>query len=402
MADMNQIVKYGNEMEEDLLRNTLPFWLKLADREHGGFFGEVSADGVVNASARKGGILMSRILWTFSHAYLFYPDEKYRNAADHVFSFIDQKMWDEEYDGVYYAVNYLGRPLDIKKHLYCESFAMYGLSEYYRAFKNKRALDLAVTIFNRMEESASFTQHGGFLDICDRDWTLYPDLLSGRFFPPKTMNTHLHIMEGLTSLYRVHKDDRLAARLASMIDLFLTTIINNETHHFKLFFDDAWKSKNNVESYGHDIEGSWLLCEAAEVLGDEPLIIRTRDNAVKMADAVRRKALDDDGAILYEGEDGKITADSKDWWPQAENVIGMFNAWQISGDDAFLNASMKTWEFIRDRVIDHVHGEWHASVKRDGSAMPGRLVSFWKCPYHNGRMVLEMKERIAKSLSLKK
>lgn len=399
MVDGDKIIRIGAEMEDELRSRILPFWLNLADGENGGFIGEVASDGTVNTRARKGGILMSRILWTFSRAYCSFPDEKYREAADHVFAFIEKNMWDDEYEGIYYAVNYLGRPLDIKKHLYCESFAIYGLAEYHRAFGNERALNLAVRIFNRMEESASFTAHGGFLDICDRDWTLYPDLLSGRFFPPKTMNTHLHILEGLANLYRVYRDERLAKRLSSLIDIFLAIIINDKTHHFKLFFNDEWKSKNDVESYGHDIEGSWLLCEAAEILGDESLIHRTREEAVRMADAVYGTAIDDDGAIMYEGEHGKITDGNKSWWPQAENVIGMFNAWQISGEEKFLDASMRTWEFIRDHVIDREHGEWHANIRRDGTVDRGRLVSFWKCPYHNSRMVLEMKERINKSIS---
>ncbi|HNX60653.1 MAG TPA: AGE family epimerase/isomerase, partial [Spirochaetota bacterium] len=235
MVDGDKILMIGAEMEDELCSRILPFWMTLADGENGGFFGEVASDGTVNTRARKGGILMSRILWTFSRAYCSFPDEKYRESADHVFAFIEKNMWDDEYEGIYYAVNYLGHSLDIKKHLYCESFAIYGLAEYHRAFGNEKALDLAVRIYNRMEESASFTSHGGFLDICDRDWTLYPDLLRGRLFPPKTMNTQLHILEGLTNLYRVYRDERLAKRLASLIEIFLSIIINNKTHHFKLF-----------------------------------------------------------------------------------------------------------------------------------------------------------------------
>jgi cellobiose epimerase len=80
---------------------------------------------------------------------------------------------------------------------------------------------------------------------------------------------------------------------------------------------------------------------------------------------------------------------------QAEGVVGFLNAHETSGDEKFLNAYRSCWEFIRDHLVDRVHGDWFYRTDREGR--PYRnvpKVSEWKCPYHSGRMCLESMRRL--------
>jgi mannobiose 2-epimerase len=389
------ILNLRQRVYHELTQNILPFWIRIMDQENGGFYGEVSADGTPDPKASKGGILTARILWTFSHAYRLLGDPAYRTAADQAYKFLSDHFWDPEYGGTYWNLDTTGSVLDPKKQIYSQGFSIYGLSEYFLATREDQALQKAIRIFELVEQHAFDPVHGGYYESFNRDWSLAKDfrLSDKEMNDPKTMNTHLHLLEPYTNLLRVWEDPHLRQQQRLLIRTFLDHILDPETHHFQLFFSPSWKSRSRTISYGHDIEGSWLLSEAAEVLGEAGLQEEVRKAAVQMAEAVYQEALDPDGAIIYEAEPGGKLHDFREWWAEAEAVVGFFNAYQLSKDVKFLQASMNAWDYIEDHLIDRSHGEWYRTVSRQGEPLLGKLVDFWKCPYHNGRSCLEIWER---------
>jgi mannobiose 2-epimerase len=256
-------------------------------------------------------------------------------------------------------------------------------------------------LFELIEEHSRDRLHGGYFEARARDWSELADMrLSEKDLnSPKSMNTHLHVMEAYTALMRVWPDARLRAAQKELLEVTLDRIV--EGGHFKLFFDERWNSLSEHVSFGHDIEGSWLLVEAAEVLGDAALLRRARQTALRMADAVYREGLDRDGSLFYESDGhGAMVDPNKHWWAHAEAVVGFYNAWQLSGEERFRHAAQHIWEYIEARFVDRVHGEWHAKLRPDGTPYTGAedgdacLAGFWKCPYHNSRVCFEMMERL--------
>jgi len=287
---------------------------------------------------------------------------------------------------------------DDKKKVYGEAFCLYALAEYHRAFHEPQALEQAVRVFDLIEAHARDEHYGGYFEVMSRDWLPCEDMrLSDKDMnEKKSMNNHLHVLEGYTNLLRVWPQPRLADRLRELIDLFRQHILNAEQTHLQHFFDETWTPRSDSYTFGHDIEGSWLLCEAAEALGDHRLREEVETAAVRMARAVLDGGLDSDGGLFYEGREGRIVNPNKEWWPQAEAVVGFLNAWQLTGDNAFRQAAVRCWQFIQERVVDHEHGEWFWCIRPDGTPDPAQpKVSAWKCPYHNGRCCLEMIRRLA-------
>jgi len=399
--------EFKQRAEHELRQNILPFWMNTAlDRENGGFYGQVSASGVPDPNAPKGGILIARILWTFSHAYRLFKDPEYLHTAQHPYHFLAEKFWDPEFGGAYWLVDAIGQPLDMKKQIYAQGFTIYGLSEYSLATGEAAALEKARRLFELIEEHAYDPEHGGYIEGCSRSWQAAGEyrLSEKEQNDPKTMNTHLHILEPYTNLLRAWDSPRLREQQRRLIRTFLDRIIDPSTHHFQLFFSMDWQSRLPVISYGHDIEGSWLLIEAAQLLGEQELIAEVQQVALQMAQAVLQEATEPNGAVLSEtdpntdpqsnGQTKLRLHDWMEWWVLAEAVVGFLNAYQLSGDDQYLQASWKTWQFIEKYVVDHAHGEWLRIVDRLGRPTLRPLVDFWKCPYHNGRACMEVYERL--------
>ena len=382
----------------ELRSNILPFWLKYAiDHEFGGFRGQITNDLVVDPKADKGLILNARILWTFARAYSVYRENVYLATATRAYEYILRHFWDNEFGGMYWMVNYRGQPCDTKKkHVYGQAFTVYALAEYYLATHDGAALKRAIELFEIIEKRSHDPKFGGYFETYERDWSLAKDqrLSQVDLDEKKSMNTHLHMLEAYANLSRGWGDNGLRERVRELIEIFLHHIVNPKKHHFLLFFDEDWTPKSDVISFGHDIEGSWLLCEAAEIFGDSQLLKQVQNEAVRMAQAVYDEAVDRDGGLLYEAKHGRIIDCDKHWWPQAEAVVGFLNAYQISGQEHFRTAAQQSWEFIEKHIVDHQHGEWFWKVSREGVPSNDKYkVDAWKCPYHNSRMCFEVMNR---------
>ena len=423
---MNEVQTMKQEMQDVLQNNILRFWLdKMQDQEHGGFYGRIDGTGILHPEAEKGAILNARILWSFSAAYRVLGNQEYLEAATRAKDYIIEHFIDPEYGGVYWSLDYQGNPLDTKKQFYAIGFAIYGLTEYARATDDREALDYALQLFDCIEEHAFDREHNGYIEAMTRDWKPIADMrlseLDANF--PKSQNTHLHIIEPYTNLLRCLKElqakescDYVPAigsvlpvgisvpietilcvegALRNLIDIFTDKILNPETHHLDLFFEMDWtRGAGHLESYGHDIECSWLMHEAALVLGDQKVLDKV-EKVVREVAKASEKGLRPDGSMIHEANlDTGHVDDDLHWWVQAENVVGWYNLYQHFGDEDALKKAVRCWHYIKDNLIDYKNGEWFWSRHPDGSLNTvDDKAGFWKCPYHNSRMCLEIIER---------
>lgn len=393
-----KLLKLKKELAEELSNNLLPFWtVNMVDDANGGFYGKISVDNVVDANSDKGGILNARILWTYSAAYRITKDTSYLRMANRAYEYIINHFIDKEYGGAYRSVNALGDPSDLRKQTYTQSFFIYGFSEYYRATGKQDALDMAISIFGAFEKYALDKESNGYFEVFTRDWQRSRDRLIGEKSDAdeKTMNTHLHIMEAYANLYRVWPDKRMEERLRNLVDIFLKKIIDKETYHLINFMERNWKSTSTIDSYGHDIEASWLLYEAAHLLDDKALLVRVEEVSIKIANAAA-EGIQPDGSLVYEKDfsTGHVNT-NRSWWAQSETVVGYLNAYELTEDEKYLDRAISCWIYIKTHMIDYDGGGWFANVSAEGVVARGEKGGFWTCPYHNSRMCLEVIERIS-------
>lgn len=381
----------------ELLEGILPFWRRHAPEPSGGFIGEMTNDLRVNPDASKGLILNARILWTFSAAARETGVAEDGELAQRSMAYLRERFRDRENGGYFWELTSGGAPLDTKKKTYGQAFCIYALAEHYRAFGLEASRDEAIALFRILEDRVRDRVHDGYDEVRHADWSPCEDMrLSEKDMNAvKSMNNHLHVLEAYTNLLRIWREPELEQRLGALIDLFQERILDAGGTHFHHFFDADWRPLSHTHTFGHDIEGSWLLYEAAEVLGDTVRLESARRTALKMAEAVLAEGVDDDGGLLYEALGRSIVNADKEWWPQAEAVVGLLNAWQLSGEDRYREAAVRCWGFIQARLVDREHGEWFWKVTRVG--VPDRSlpkISIWKCPYHNGRCCLEILHRL--------
>lgn len=394
----NEFSIIKQEIYDELTKNILPFWMeRMVDEKNGGFFGQINGENKLVSEAPKGGILNARILWTFSSAVLNLKNSQYLTFAERAKNYILNHFFDAENGGTYWMLHADGTPADTKKQIYSQAFFIYALTELHRASGDEECLSKAKDLFHLIEKHSFDSEKNGYFEAYSRDWQLLDDLrLSEKDAnEKKTMNTHLHILEAYTNLYRVWKDENLEKQLQNLIELFLTKIINPRTHHLDLFFDEDWNCKSTIISYGHDIECAWLLNEAAEVLGNENLLNRVFKETLLVTEASSEGIQSNGGLINEKNYQTGHTDKNFDWWPQAEGMVGFFHAFQQTKNEYFALRTASLWSFIQENIIDHDGGEWFWSVTETGiKNTKDDKAGFWKCPYHNSRMCLEMIRRI--------
>lgn len=394
---MSNIDKIREQVLYELQSNILPYWMNnMQDDVNGGFYGRIDGNDVLVPNSPKGAILNARILWTFSAAYRVLKRQEYLNMATRAKDYLINNFIDKTYGGVYWELDAKGNPLDTKKQIYAIGFAIYGLSEYSRATGNVEALEISKQLFESIEEHSFDKELNGYWEAFARDWETIEDVrLSEKDEnEKKTMNTHLHILEPYTNLYRVWKDPRLKKQIENLINIFIEKIYDPTSNHMNLFFENDWTNKYDVISYGHDIEASWLIYEAACVLNDKLLIDKVLPVVQHLADS-SCEGLNPDGSLIYECYPRRNTYDKElHWWVQAENVVGHFNLYQIFGNEKDLNIVYDCWNYIKMNLVDSQHGEWYWSRYETGNINhKDDKAGFWKCPYHNSRMCLEIYER---------
>jgi cellobiose epimerase len=351
----------------------------------------------VDGSQPQGLIVNSRLLWAFSAVHREHPEPRYRHLAERAFDIVMNRFWDAEHGGAFWRLNHDWAPSDSSKKIYGQAFYIYSLAEYYRAFRLNAALRRATDLFELLERHACDLDGRGYWEVRARDWSEAADsrLSEKDMDEKKSMNNHLHLLEAFTNLFRSWEDPRLERRLRELLEIFEQHILDPGSGHLRHFFDEQWRVKSDTYTYGHDIEASWLLCEAAEVLGDQKLMTRMQNLSLQIARTVSAEALDADGGVCYEGKSGRVLDAGKESWPQAEAAVGFLNAYEVGGDERFLEAASRVWQFIEKKLTDSEHGEWFWRIQCNGqpdSSLP--KVSEWKGPYHGTRACLETLRRL--------
>ncbi|MCL2755316.1 MAG: AGE family epimerase/isomerase [Oscillospiraceae bacterium] len=385
----------------------IPFWNSLVDNENGGFYSYVDHDLIVNKGSFKSAILHARILWFYSNCYLVLKDEKCLNLAKHCYDFMVKHFIDKESGGIFWSVNVKGVPANPMKHIYCHAFFLYALSSYYDATKDSLAMNNAMRMFELIETQMCDTI--GYRECFDRDWNLIDndELSENGIKAEKTMNTILHLIEAYTELYRVNKNGDVLTRLKYLLELIHDRVYDKPNRRLNVFFDNNMNVLGNIYSYGHDIEAAWLLNRAIDIAGEPPganqaapgstsslpvdLCEKIREMSKVLAAKIDEVAFDEDGSMYYENDNGMVNK-KRVWWVQAEALVGFLDAHEVSGEQKYLDRATRMWEYIKARVIDRrPGGEWYNELNKDGvpdTTMP--TVDEWKCPYHNGRMCLQV------------
>ena len=406
---MEEIKKLSEEAKEHLLGRIIPFWRGLRDDAKGGWYGYMSYGLETDKDAVKGCILNSRITWFFANAYLCckdglikaeecekhgYTPEDILAEARHGYEFLKEHCLDRTYGGIYWSLHADGTPEDTTKHTYNQAFCIYALSSYYEATGDVESLKTAFELFKLIEEKC--TDEVGYLEAFTVDFKPESNekLSENGVMAAKTMNTLLHVFEAYTQLYKVSKDERVGARLGWIMDTFADKIYNPERHRQEVFFDENYHSIIDLHSYGHDIETAWLIDHGVDVLGKESYRSKLSPITKDLTAQIYKIAFD--GHSLANECDKGVVNEHRIWWVQAESVIGFLNGYQRDQRHAeYLEAALRQWEFIKEYVIDKREGsEWFWEVDKNGKPYPDRpIVEPWKCPYHNGRMCMEIMRR---------
>jgi len=395
------LIDYKAAMQKELT-SILGFWMtNTVDDTNGGFTGQIDYNNKTVTTAPKGAVLNARILWSFAAAYNTTGNVEYLDYCERAYQYIINNFFDTANGGVYWTVDYKGKPLDTKKQVYAQAFTVYALSEFYKSVQRPEIIQQAINLYGIIIKYSHDKINGGYIEAFTKDWKPIEDLrLSSKDSnEKKTMNTHLHVLEAFTNLYGIWPNPGLNEKIRELLQDFSRYIINPETGSQYLYMNENWQPKSQTISYGHDIETSWLLQEAASAINNEDLLQKIKNIAVMMATAAAR-GIDEDGGMWYEYEpEENFLIKEKHMWPQAEAMVGFFNAWQNTGDDTFLNQSFASWQFVLAHIHDKKNGEWFWGVTENYTPMEKDKVGIWKCPYHNTRACIEIIRRVDKLLA---
>jgi mannobiose 2-epimerase len=381
------------------LENILSWWIKhTPDEKNGGYYGEVKGDNTPNIKANRFLVLNARLLWTFTAAYDLTKNEQYKQQARRAYDYFTRHFYDKKHGGFYMYVTYKGKVANDRKFTYGNAYAVYALAEYARVFDDATAKELARETVSILDEKMWDVKHKGYLEVASRDWEYMPNIFMIHYDEEsqKTMNTHLHVLEAYANLLRIDDSKTLRHRVRTLLYLFLNKIVNHDNWHFNYFQQRDWTVTDHNYSLGHDIEGSWLLYEAAEILNEPEALADTRRVCVNMARAVYDIGIMPAGGIYTEYDVTKREYSKQiSWWEQNEGVIGFLNAYDLTEEEKFLNASLHTLNFIENHFIDKENGGWYAYLNANHQPQKNRLkCSPYICPYHNARMCLEIIRRL--------
>lgn len=410
---MVELINYRNLFEKELHKNILDFWIKYGiEQESDGFYGAVDLQGNPILETPKSCVLNARILWTFAEAALNFNNKKHAEVAQRAFNVLQNHFEDKEFGGYFMSIDAANNPLDTVKHTYAQAFVLYALSKYYEFHPSEDLKNKLDSYFIFLEEKTKDQNNPGYFEAFTREWKLYDENRMADNNEPRSMNTHLHIMEAYAAYYKVSKNTLAETRLNELLKLFTQKIIR-PSGHLGIFFDEQFcetDASKAICSFGHDIEASWLLWEAAEILEDKDIIETMNPLSMKMLDAVDRVGVDKDGGLFLESTRfGSHVRTNKHWWPQAETLVAFMNGFELSKNKSYWSKLKLSWDFIDKNVIDHKNGEWFTKVNRLGQPYliependPSPYyrndwkIDPWKCPYHNGRAMMELIKRIDK------
>ena len=392
-----------NELTLHLTQKILPFWERLTDWERGGWYGYVDKDLNVRKDAHKGCILNSRVLWTFATAARVLKDDKYLEYARHALKFME-RFEDKDRGGVYWSVTAEGEPLDKTKHTYCQAFAIYGLAAYMRAVGENDPLyavarERAFRLFTVIEGHCS--DEGGYGEAFEPDYIPVgneklsdnPTLMERGEVAERTMNTLLHVLEAYAEFYRAIPDEAVRQAGVKCLERFLRVMYNQSACRLEVFYDRNYRSLLDMQSYGHDIEASWLMWDAVETLIPESERAPYRDMCLTLAEATCERAFTDHG-MENEVVEG-VVEHTRVWWVQAETILGFANAFDLTGNQTWMDRAAQQWEYVKAVISDpREGGEWYWSTDENGVPTQKPIVEEWKCPYHNGRMCLRLIENV--------
>ncbi len=371
----------------------LPFWeMNIVDDRHGGFIGKIDMEDRRHYDSPKGIILNARLLWTFSAVYGKTGNMKYLDLAGRTLDYIEKNFQDPMYEGYYWMLDPDGSLNNGKKQVYAQAFVIYALAEYALQTGDRKSGERGLEIFSLIEEKAFDSQKNGYFEAFSREWEEIEDLRLSNLDmnEKKTMNTHLHILEAYTHLYRFIQDAVLKSKIQNLLYVFDRYILNEKKNHLNLFFDEDWQIKSTAISYGHDIESAWLMRESAVVLRDEKKIDRFSTICIKLAES-SLSAIRDEGGLIHEYDFHNVFPEEYEWWAQAEGIVGFTEAWKISGDERYLDAALGLTRFVDKFFVDRKFGEWYYRLDERAKPISGyEKAGFWKCPYHSVRMCLEI------------
>ena len=392
-----RISRLEKEFEAELSRILLFWETRAVDREFGGFYGAIDGHGRLVDHASKGVILNTRILWTFAYAGVHYADDRFFEICERSYSYLKQFFWDDLHLGFFWELDHQGRVLNDRKQTYAQAFGVYALAQYYQYSKVSEAKDLALKLFELLELHALDSEEGGYIEAFARDWSPIKDMrLSHKDLnAPKTANTHLHVLEAYTSLYSVTREEKVKVALLRLLKLFRDYFFRGSLH-LRLFFTHRWEERGEEISFGHDIEAVWLLLEAAESTGVREEIDYWKNQLVRVADQFIRVGIAADFGVLNAMEIASGALDSdRHWWPQAEAMVGLHYAYGQTKEDKYLDVLEGIWEYTKSHIIDKNLGEWRFRVNEAGVPYSSEnLLGPWKCPYHNGRAMMVLLQRI--------